>query len=67
MADHLLTTTRGIRRRIDFYKPVDMAIIDECIEIAIQAPVGVPEMGAHFIVITDPEQGWNSVVASLYP
>ena len=55
VADHLLTTTRGIRRRMDFARPVDISIIDKCIEVAIQAPVGDPDMGAHFIVITEPE------------
>ena len=54
MADHLLMTTRGVRRRIDFDKPVDISIIDECIEIAIQAPVGYPDKGGHFIVIDEP-------------
>ena len=55
MSDHLLTTTRGIRRRIDFDKPVDVNVINECVEIAIQAPVGSPAMGAHFVVLTEPE------------
>ena len=35
-ADALLTTTRGVRRRLDFDKPVDPTVIETCIEIALQ-------------------------------
>ena len=36
--DHLLTTTRSVRKRLDFSRPVDPAVIERCIEIAMQAP-----------------------------
>ncbi|MEY4948803.1 MAG: hypothetical protein RL698_1014, partial [Pseudomonadota bacterium] len=38
--DHLLSTTRSVRKRLDFGRPVDRAVIEKCIEIAIQAPTG---------------------------
>jgi hypothetical protein len=38
--DHLLTTTRTVRRRLDLTKPVEPLVIQECLEIAIQAPNG---------------------------
>lgn len=38
--DHLLTTTRSVRRRMDTSRPVDPAVIERCIDIATQAPVG---------------------------
>ena len=38
--DQLLTTTRTVRRRLDFERPVERELIEECIEIAIQAPAG---------------------------
>ncbi|HEU4439418.1 MAG TPA: nitroreductase, partial [Methylomirabilota bacterium] len=38
--DELLTTTRSIRRRFDLTRPVPVAIIQQCLEIAIQAPTG---------------------------
>ena len=40
MTDHLLTTTRSVRKRLDVTRPVDPAIIQECLDIAIQAPTG---------------------------
>ena len=63
-ADELLTTTRGVRRRLDFDKPVDPKLIEDCIEIALQAPVGSPVTPRHFIVITD--QAKKTAVADLY-
>ena len=29
-ADHLLTTTRSVRKRLDFAKPVDLAVVGRC-------------------------------------
>ena len=33
--DHLLSTTRSVRKRLDLTRPVPDAVIDECIQIAI--------------------------------
>ena len=63
-ADALLTTTRGVRRRLDFDKPVDPEVIETCIEIALQSPVGSAATPRHFIVITD--QAKKTAVADLY-
>ena len=38
--DKLLTTTRSVRRRLDLTRPVDPAVIEECLELAVQAPAG---------------------------
>ena len=54
--DKLLTTTRSVRRRLDFERPVDPESIQECLEIAIQAPTGGNSQGWHFMVVTDPEK-----------
>jgi nitroreductase len=51
--DHLLTTTRSVRKRLDFSRPVEPEIIERCIEIAIQAPSGSNRQGWHFMVVTD--------------
>jgi nitroreductase len=53
-ADKLLTTTRGVRRRIDFDRPVEREVIEDCIEVAMQAPVGAAWL-THFLVVTDPD------------
>ncbi len=63
-ADALLITTRGVRRRLDFDKPVDPTVIETCIEIALQSPVGSVATPRHFIVITD--QAKKTAVADLY-
>src|SRR5262249_40583012 len=38
--DELLTTTRSIRRRLDLTRPVERGVLEQCLEIAIQAPTG---------------------------
>lgn len=54
--DELLTTTRAVRRRLDLDRPVDLAVIRECLTIALQAPSGSNAQRWHWLVITDAEQ-----------
>jgi len=51
--DHILTTTRSVRRRLDFRRPVDPAVLRECLEIAVQAPTGGNLARYHFVIVTD--------------
>jgi nitroreductase len=51
--DKLLTTTRSVRRRLDLTRPVDPAVIEECLELAVQAPQGGYGCRYHFMVVTD--------------
>ena len=51
--DHLLTTTRSVRKRLDLTRPVEREVIERCIEIATQAPTGSNLQGWHFMVVTD--------------
>lgn len=51
--DWLLTTTRSVRKRLDFSRPVERAVVERCIEIALQAPTGSNVQGWHFVVVTD--------------
>jgi nitroreductase len=53
--DHLLTTTRSVRKRLDLARPVEPEVIERCLELAIQAPTGSNQQGWHFVVITAPE------------
>jgi nitroreductase len=55
-ADEVLTTTRAVRKRLDFDRPVPMSIIEECLEIATQAPTGSNSQGWHFFVVTDQDK-----------
>jgi len=52
--DHLLCSTRSVRKRLDFKRPVPPDVIVRCIEIALQAPTGSNAQGWHFLVVTDP-------------
>ena len=54
VCDRLLTTTRSVRKRLDLEKPVDLAVIRECIDVATQAPTGGNNQGWHWLVVTDP-------------
>jgi anaerobic glycerol-3-phosphate dehydrogenase len=38
--DYLLTTTRSVRRRLELDRAVPRELIEECIDIAMQAPMG---------------------------
>jgi nitroreductase len=52
-ADEVLTTTRSVRKRLDFDRPVERAVVEECLEIALQAPTGSNRQGWHWIVVED--------------
>jgi nitroreductase len=51
--DKLLTTTRAVRKRLDLSRTVEPEIIEECLEIAIQAPTGGNAQGWHFVIVSD--------------
>jgi len=53
--DTLLTTTRAVRKRLDFDRPVPRELIQECLEIAFQAPNGGNMNNWRWIVMDDPE------------
>ena len=52
-ADELLTTTRSVRKRLDFDRPVEWPDVEEALEIALQAPTGGNRQGWHWVVVTD--------------
>jgi nitroreductase len=62
--DHVLMTTRAVRKRIDLARPVEREVIERCIEIAIQAPSALHGETWHFVVVTDPDQ--RARVAEIY-
>jgi nitroreductase len=62
--DQLLTTTRSVRKRLDFARPVDPHIIERCIEIATQAPSASNTQRWHFVVLMDAEK--RAAVAEHY-
>jgi nitroreductase len=52
--DELLSTTRAVRKRMDFARPIERKVIEECLELALQAPTGSNAQTWRFVVVTDP-------------
>lgn len=63
-ADEVLTTTRSVRKRLDFERPVDRQVILDCIDIALQAPTGSNSQGWQWMVIGD--EAKKEAVAQAY-
>ena len=62
--DELLTTTRAVRKRLDLERPVDVDLIRECVDIAVQAPTGGNTQGWHFVIVMDSQR--RAALAELY-
>lgn len=54
--DELLTTTRSVRKRLDFSRPIEPEVLRECLDIALQAPTGGNRQGWQFVLVTDAEK-----------
>jgi nitroreductase len=63
-ADALLSTTRAVRRRLDFDRAVEREVIEDCVRLAQQAPSASNTQAAHFVVVTDPAK--KAVLAKLW-
>jgi nitroreductase len=55
-ADDVLNTTRAVRKRLDFSRPVEDDVIRECVATAMQAPSGSNLMTMQFVVVKDAEK-----------
>lgn len=64
MTDELLATTRAVRKRLDLTKPVPRELINECLELAVQAPTGSNSQTWRWIVVEDAEQ--KKALADIY-
>jgi nitroreductase len=73
--DVLLSTTRSVRRRLDLTRPVDLTLIEQCLDLAQQAPSGGNQQGWSFVVVTDPhkrralgalyKRGWDAYLQTI--
>ena len=54
--DEVLTTTRSVRKRLDFDKPVPREVLTECLELALQAPTGSNSQGWQWVFVEDAEK-----------
>jgi nitroreductase len=62
--DDVLTTTRTVRKRLDLSKPVPRAVIEECLELALQAPNGSNLNVWRWIVVDD--RATIATIAGIY-
>lgn len=63
-ADEVLLTTRSVRKRLDFDRPVERSVVEECLEIALQAPTGSNSQGWHWVIVEDPAK--KKAIADVY-
>jgi nitroreductase len=54
--DEVLTTTRSVRKRLDFDKPVGREVLMECLELALQAPTGSNSQGWQWVFVEDADK-----------
>ena len=70
--DEVLSTTRAVRKRLDFSRPVPDEVIRECVRLAMQAPAGSNIPRTRFVVVRDAETRrklaalYNEVYTDLY-
>jgi nitroreductase len=64
MTDALLSTTRAVRKRLDLERPVPREIINECLELAVQAPTASNSQTWRWVVVDDPAR--RARIAELY-
>ena len=54
--DRVLETTRSVRRKLDFERPIEPEVIERCIAIATQSPTGINAENWRFLVVTSREK-----------
>ncbi|MXY80194.1 MAG: nitroreductase family protein [Chloroflexi bacterium] len=52
-ADEMLLTTRAVRKRLEFDRPVPESLLRECARFAVQAPTSSNNQSWHFVFVTD--------------
>jgi nitroreductase len=54
-ADLLLSTTRSVRKRLDFDRPVEREVLLECLRLAVQAPTASNRQTWRWVIVTEPD------------
>jgi nitroreductase len=63
-AQTVLTTTRSVRKRLDFDRLVPRELLLECVEVAVQAPTGSNLQGWQWMIVTEADK--KRVIGDLY-
>ncbi|MBB5856582.1 nitroreductase family protein [Amycolatopsis umgeniensis] len=53
VTDHLLGTTRSVRRKLDLSRPVEPEVLEECLRLALQAPTPGNQQAWRWLVVRD--------------
>src|SRR3954466_14807523 len=64
VTDHLLSTTRAVRKRLDLDRPVEREVILECLRLAVQAPTGSNPQGWRWLGVSHADK--KTELARLY-
>ncbi|HEX7037679.1 MAG TPA: nitroreductase family protein [Pseudomonadales bacterium] len=64
MTDELLATTRAVRKRLDLTRPVPRSVIEQCLELAVQAPTGSNSQSWRWVVVDDADK--RRALAEIY-
>ena len=62
--DQVLSTTRCVRKGLDTTREVPRELIEDCLRVAMHAPIGSNGLYPHFMVVTDPAK--RAAVAGFY-
>jgi nitroreductase len=62
--DQVLCTTRNVRKGLDTTREVPRELIEDCLRVAMQAPIGSNGLYPHFVVVTDPAK--RNLLAEIY-
>lgn len=52
-AEYVLTTTRSVRKRLDLERPVSRDVVEDCLDIAFQAPNGSNLNTWRWVIVDD--------------
>ena len=62
--DALLSTTRAVRKRLDFDREVPDEVLLDCLQLALQAPTGSNRQGWRWMVVRDVDK--KAALADMY-
>jgi nitroreductase len=64
VTDALLSTTRSVRKRLDFNRVIEASVVEDCLRLAFQAPSGANSQQWSWILVEDP--GVRAQMADIY-